>query len=102
MLFRPSAAVTPVFFRLTLSAPGFLSHLLSLHKGIGAKHVNVGDMRRALIPLPPLAEQKRIVAKVDELMALCDELETHLTEKATTRRQLLKATLAEALSGNTE
>lgn len=46
-----------------------------------------------------ITEQKRIVAKVDELMALCDELETHLTETTTTRRQLLEATLAEALVG---
>ncbi|HJH30164.1 MAG TPA: hypothetical protein C5S51_10855 [Methanosarcinaceae archaeon] len=29
-------------------------------------------------PLPPFEEQRRIVAKVDQLMALCDELETKL------------------------
>ena len=50
-------------------------------------------------PLPPLAEQHRIVAKVDELMALCDELETHLTTAATTRARLLDGTLHEALNG---
>jgi type I restriction enzyme S subunit len=50
------------------------------------------------IPLPPLAEQHRIVAKVDELMALCDRLEASLTTSDQTRRQLLEATLTEALS----
>lgn len=39
----------------------------------------------------------RIVAKVDELMALCDELEAQLANTATTRRKLLEATLHEAL-----
>lgn len=50
------------------------------------------------IPLPPLAEQNRIVAKVDELMVLCDRLEASLTVTAATRRRLLDALLAEALT----
>jgi type I restriction enzyme S subunit len=50
------------------------------------------------IPLPPLAEQHRIVAKVDELMGLCDRLEASLTAADATRRRLLDALLAEALA----
>ena len=49
------------------------------------------------IPLPPLAEQHRIVAKVEALMALCDQLEASLTTTATTRSKLLNALLHEAL-----
>ncbi|MBX3497677.1 MAG: restriction endonuclease subunit S [Parvibaculum sp.] len=49
-------------------------------------------------PLPPLAEQHRIVAKVDELMGLCDRLEASLDQTAATRRRLLDALLAEALT----
>jgi len=49
-------------------------------------------------PLPPLAEQHRIVAKVDALMVLCDRLEASLTAAAATRRRLLDALLAEALA----
>jgi type I restriction enzyme, S subunit len=48
-------------------------------------------------PLPPLAEQHRIVAKVDALMALCDRLEAALTTADTTRARLLEALLHEAL-----
>lgn len=45
------------------------------------------------IPLPPLAEQHRIVAEVDELMALCDQLEASLTGGEQTRSRLLEAVL---------
>ncbi|ATC65434.1 hypothetical protein CMV30_16600 [Nibricoccus aquaticus] len=47
-----------------------------------------------MIPLPPLAEQKRIVAKVDELMALCDRLELRQQERETLHAALARATLA--------
>ena len=49
------------------------------------------------IPIPPLAEQHRIVAKVDELMALCDRLQASLDAGNATRSRLLDALLHEAL-----
>ncbi len=47
-------------------------------------------------PPPPLAEQHRIVAKMDELMALCDQLEAQLTTTEADSRRLLEAVLHEA------
>jgi len=51
------------------------------------------------IALPPLAEQQRIVAKVDELMRWCDALESRLSAAQTTATHLLDATLDRALKG---
>jgi restriction endonuclease S subunit len=46
-------------------------------------------------PLPPLAEQRRIVAKVDQLMALVDQLETQLAASRTAAINLMEAVVAE-------
>ena len=66
---------------------------------VGLKNVNATELSGLTIPLPPLAEQHRIVAKVDELMALCDRLETQLTIVQTESRRLLEAAVHEALNG---
>jgi len=63
---------------------------------------NKGDLAGIHFPLPPLAEQHRIVAKVDELMVLCDQLEAQLTTARTDSRRLLEAILHEALAPATE
>ena len=60
------------------------------------------DITQFLVPLPPLAEQHRIVAKVDKLMALCDKLEESLTIGAETRRRLFDAALRDALEPDAE
>ncbi len=51
------------------------------------------------LPLPPLAEQRRIVAKVDELMAICDKLEAQITAVQAESQRFLEAVLHEALNG---
>ena len=76
----------------------YWSQLREGTRGTGQPNVNGQTLGGLIVPLPPLAEQRRIVAKVDELMALCDRLEASLTTAAETRRRLLEALLAEALA----
>lgn len=74
------------------------ANLLEFAPATAQKNINLEILTQVLIPIPPLAEQHRIVAKVDALMALCDRLEASLTAAADTRRRLLNALLTEALA----
>ena len=60
-------------------------------KGTGIAIPGIGrkDVLELLFPMPPLNEQKRIVAKVDQLMALCDKLETKLNQSQSNCDELL-------------
>ena len=56
--------------------------------------ISIGNFLELPFMLPPLPEQRRIVAKLDELMALCDRLEVARTEREATRDRLTAASLA--------
>jgi hypothetical protein len=58
------------------------------------KHLSAKQLNGVYLPLPPLAEQGRIVAKVDELMALCDALEAALRSGEELKGRLLEGVLA--------
>ncbi|MDE2929027.1 MAG: restriction endonuclease subunit S, partial [Acidobacteriota bacterium] len=66
--------------------------LSDLRKGV-KPGLSRADAYSKLISVPPLAEQQRIVAKVDELMALCDQLEETRTAREDTRDRLTRASL---------
>jgi len=57
--------------------------------GLVMTHINRGPFLSHVIGLPPLPEQHRIVAKVDELMALCDQLETQHSNAAEAHERLV-------------
>jgi type I restriction enzyme S subunit len=63
-------------------------------------NLNVQKIKEMMIPLPPLAEQHRIVAKVEELMALCDKLESSLSTAQTETTRLLESVLHHALEAS--
>lgn len=56
-------------------------------------HLSGGQIAAALIPLPPLPEQSRIVTRVEELMRLCDALEAKGQLEATQHAQLVSTLL---------
>ena len=87
----------PHYVELALNSPHCYAQSQEYTRGISNFDLGLTRMIKITVPLPPLAEQHRIVARVDELMALCDRLETALTTVDTTRARLLEALLHEAL-----
>jgi type I restriction enzyme S subunit len=78
-----------------LMAEGMNKSLREKIVGIAIPGISREDVTEGVVALPPLAEQHRIVAKVDELMALCDRLKAGIKESRT-RQARLSATLIES------
>ena len=83
-----------------MAPAGGRAELVERAYGAGKPGLNLGNIRSLNMPLLPLAEQHRIVAKVDELMTLCDQLEANLTIGESDSRRLLEAVLHETLSSS--
>jgi type I restriction enzyme, S subunit len=66
----------------------------SMAEGGAQPNLNVGKIKETLIPLPPLAEQYRIVAEIDRLMALCDRLEESIRSAKSKQTDLLNALMS--------
>lgn len=85
------------FFLFALMSPMFQEAVLTNSTGTAVKGIKAARLKRIRVPLPPLAEQHRIVAKVDELMALCDQLESRLVTAQIEAARLLESVLHRAL-----
>jgi type I restriction enzyme S subunit len=81
-----------VYYLTQLRNKGYFSRICT--RWINQAAVNTDALKKLQIPLPPLAEQKRIVAKVDELMGLCDELEAQQQERELRKSVLVRSSLS--------
>ena len=75
MLIRCSGGLDPVYIQKYLMMDTTIAVLTKNYKGVGVKHINVADVISIPIPLPPLAEQHRIVSAVNTLMEKIDDLQ---------------------------
>ena len=82
---NPMSDVDAAYLNLALRSPPVHAQVALMTRGLALRQISVGRVRLLRIPIPPLAEQHRIVAKVGALMGLCDDLEARLTAAKTTR-----------------
>lgn len=97
--FSFSKEVCAAYLSLFNNSSGSRKYYLRVAGGTSSSMKNVSrlQIQSLAVALPPLAEQHRIVAKVDELMALCDQLMSRLNDTQTTQLHLADALVERAI-----
>jgi type I restriction enzyme S subunit len=99
MRVRPQVYEFVEFLQLFLNSPtGSLEMRRLAITTSGLFNLSVGKIRSIIVAFPPLAEQHRIVAKVDELMALCDQLKSRLTDASRLQQKLADVLVEQAVA----
>ena len=94
----PNINTNTKYLKLFLESPFYWKQLYEAAWGAGQPNVNGTNLKKLYVPLPPLPEQKAIVTKVKKLLALCDQLETQITDNQTHAEQLMQAVLKETFT----
>ncbi|MFJ2388306.1 restriction endonuclease subunit S [Pseudomonas koreensis] len=92
-IIRPVSGEIQPFLHVVLISQLVQQTVMDVQVGVSREGLSIGKLAQFLIPLPPEAEQHRIVAKVDELMALCDRLEAQQTDSESAHAQLVQSLL---------
>lgn len=91
-------AVCPGYLYTFFSSPDWYKQAAAVMQQTTRNQVSITKQALFYIALPPVAEQRRIVARVGELMALCDTLKTRLNTVRTTQLQLANAMAERAVA----
>ncbi len=91
---KVSRAMNRRFVLFYLNSPTCQSFAAGHHHGMTLTRIGLGNFKRIPVPVPPIEEQDRIVAKVDALLALYDELDVAQRKRDDTRDRLRVASLA--------
>lgn len=89
----PNEYVNKLFLHKLFCSPYAKTAFKASAAGAVVQNLNADKVRQLLVPLPPLPEQNRIIAKVDELMALCDQLELQTEQQLDAHQQLVTTLL---------
>lgn len=90
-----NALIDTGYLHCYMLSQSFLVQAVKSDTRVAMPKINQTELNAIAVPIPPLAEQRRIVAKVDQLMALVDELETQLATSRATAANLLSALVGE-------
>lgn len=83
---------------LCVASPRAQRWFSSVTKGIAYEGINIGDLKRLPLPVPPIEEQRRLVGKIEQLMTLCDDLEACLRRAEDRAAKLVEAAVQELVA----
>ncbi|AZI66547.1 restriction endonuclease subunit S [Kaistella daneshvariae] len=90
------ADFNPYYFKYSLKRVDFLKYVNSVTKGMKMPRLGTKEGQLALIPVPPLSEQKRIVEEIEKQIAKTKQLKEHIIANQQATEKLLKALLHQA------
>ncbi len=99
MLIRPMHEfIFNEYLLIALTEPHLLERSSDSAIGSTVKHLRVGAVEELNIPLPPIAEQHRIVSRIDELMTICDKLKSQITSANQLQQKIADVVIGQAIN----
>lgn len=86
------------FMHLVMTSKHVQQTVMDVQVGVSREGLSIGKLGQFVIPIPPITEQHRIVAKVDALMALCDQLKTRIQQANQQQQTIADALVAQAVA----
>jgi type I restriction enzyme, S subunit len=93
------APLNSEFVKLFLRSPDTQNRMQKAVKGVAVRGINIGDVRALQLPVPPFAEQKEVVRRVEELFTLADQIEARYAKAKAHIDNLTQSILAKAFHG---
>lgn len=94
-----SNSINKEYFYYLIKSPYMQKSFNLAAKGAVVKNLNIDKVKEIFLPLPPLAEQKRIVEKIEEAFALLDEIEEAQDQITSLGEQIKSKVLDMAVRG---
>lgn len=97
--FKPHSSVLPKYMNAALNSDPVRKRTKGMVHGVGRPRLNLGEIKSIVLPLPPLAEQTRIVAEVERRLSVVEELESVVSANLQRATRLRQSILQKAFTG---
>ena len=97
ILIKPTKLVLSDYISIALKSPASFEQLINASASTAQPAIYLRDLKKMVLPIPPIKEQRRIVTKVGELLDLCDTLKTHISESQTIQLHIADVMAEQAL-----